>query len=87
MQKLKLSLLLAWKLTLWLISTYFNLISLQAVLKIIKHSRESLPTLVTGQLLGLDMDGTLEVTNCFPFLTDMNDEEGTNDGERVAGFG
>jgi len=38
-----------------------------AVLKIVKHCSESLPQLVTGQLLGLDYDSTLEVTNCFPF--------------------
>ena len=39
----------------------------QVVLKIIKHCRENLPALVTGQLLGLDFDGSLQVTNCFPF--------------------
>ncbi|CAO3592431.1 unnamed protein product [Absidia cylindrospora] len=43
------------------------------VLKIIKHCRESYPSNVTGQLLGLDDKGTLEVTNCFPFPSD-NDE-------------
>jgi hypothetical protein len=37
------------------------------VLKIIKHCRENLPELVTGQLLGLDVNSTLEVTNSFPF--------------------
>eukprot|EP00658_Telonema_sp_P-2_P000115 TRINITY_DN10039_c0_g1_i6.p1 TRINITY_DN10039_c0_g1~~TRINITY_DN10039_c0_g1_i6.p1 ORF type:complete len:254 (-),score=77.33 TRINITY_DN10039_c0_g1_i6:184-945(-) len=37
------------------------------VLKIVKHCKENLPQLVTGQLLGLDYGGTLEVTNCFPF--------------------
>ncbi len=37
------------------------------VLKIIKHCRESYPTLVTGQLLGLDIGQTLEVTNCYAF--------------------
>jgi hypothetical protein len=39
----------------------------QAVLKIIKHCEEFAPALVTGQLLGLDVGGVLEVTNCFPF--------------------
>jgi translation initiation factor 3 subunit H len=38
-----------------------------AVLKIVKHCKEYLPQLVTGQLLGLDFDNMLEVTNCFPF--------------------
>ena len=35
-------------------------------MKIIKHCRESLPKFVSGCLLGLDVDRTLEVTNCFP---------------------
>lgn len=37
------------------------------VLKIIQHCQEALPAFVTGQLLGLDIGRTLEVTNCFPF--------------------
>ncbi len=39
----------------------------QAILKIVKHCSECAPSLVTGQLLGLDVGTTLEVTNCFPF--------------------
>mmetsp|Transcript_11049 Transcript_11049/g.18075 ORF Transcript_11049/g.18075 Transcript_11049/m.18075 type:complete len:329 (-) Transcript_11049:472-1458(-) len=45
------------------------------VLKIIKHCKESLPTLVTGQLLGLDVERTLEVTNCFPFPSPSAEED------------
>ncbi|KAL7268753.1 hypothetical protein RUND412_008609 [Rhizina undulata] len=37
------------------------------VLKISKHAAASHPQVVTGQLLGMDFDGTLEVTNSFPF--------------------
>ena len=37
------------------------------VLKILKHCRECMPALVTGQLLGLDVGQTLEVTDSFPF--------------------
>jgi len=37
------------------------------VLKIVKHCQQALPSFVTGQLLGLDIGRTLEVTNCFPF--------------------
>ena len=37
------------------------------VLKIVKHCQESQPFLVTGQLLGLDIGSSLEVTDCFPF--------------------
>ena len=39
----------------------------QCLLKIVKHCKECMPNLVTGQLLGLDIGSTLEVTNCFPF--------------------
>lgn len=41
----------------------------QVVLKIAKHCKElgGAHTVVTGQLLGLDVGQTLEVTDCFPF--------------------
>ena len=39
----------------------------QVVLKIMQHCNEALPQLVTGQLLGLDVGHTLEVTDCFAF--------------------
>jgi hypothetical protein len=42
-------------------------VSIQVALKIIKHCKECMPALVTGQLLGLDIGSILEVTNCFPF--------------------
>eukprot|EP01128_Nolandella_sp_AFSM9_P012442 TRINITY_DN9285_c0_g1_i1.p1 TRINITY_DN9285_c0_g1~~TRINITY_DN9285_c0_g1_i1.p1 ORF type:complete len:353 (+),score=98.30 TRINITY_DN9285_c0_g1_i1:982-2040(+) len=35
-------------------------------LKIINHSKSNLPTLVTGQLLGLNLGPSLEVTDAFP---------------------
>lgn len=39
-----------------------------AVLKIVKHCQESLPSLVTGSLLGLVVqNGVLEITHAFPF--------------------
>ena len=59
------------------------------VLKIIKHCQEALPSFVTGQLLGLDIGRTLEVTNCFPFPNKNDDaaapasgaeEDGDEDG-------
>ena len=43
-----------------------------AVLKILKHCKESMPSLVTGQLLGLDIGQTLEVTDCFPFPVSLS---------------
>jgi len=45
------------------------------VLKIIKHCKENLPELVTGQLLGLDVGTTLEVTNCFPYPSKTGEED------------
>lgn len=37
------------------------------VMKIIKHCSSRFPTIATGSLVGMDVNGTLEVTNCFPF--------------------
>ncbi|CAJ0838046.1 4558_t:CDS:2 [Entrophospora sp. SA101] len=45
------------------------------VLKIIKHCHEFFPKAVTGQLLGLDVDRVLEVTNSFPFPEAKTDDE------------
>eukprot|EP00210_Caulerpa_lentillifera_P005300 g5064.t1 len=45
------------------------------LVKLQKHCNESLPTLVTGQLLGLDVGSTLEVTDCFPFPNITPDDE------------
>jgi len=44
------------------------------LLKIIKHCQENVPKIVTGSLLGLDLDEKLEVTNCFPFPSEDNAE-------------
>eukprot|EP00891_Asterochloris_glomerata_P004352 jgi/Astpho2/4352/e_gw1.00066.13.1_t len=49
-----------------------------AVLKIIKHCKESMPAVVTGQLLGLDIGQTLEITDCFPFPTRLDDEDASD---------
>lgn len=49
-----------------------------ALTKIVKHSRDSHPNNSTGTLLGLDIGGTLEVSNVFPLpsnLTAANDDE------------
>ena len=46
-------------------------------MKIIKHCRESLPTFVSGSLLGLDVADRLEVTSSFPFPSvDTSEAEG-----------
>jgi len=46
-----------------------------ALLKIIKHCKENVPDVCTGQLLGLEMSGRLEVTNCFPTLEETDDSD------------
>ncbi|PGH15585.1 eukaryotic translation initiation factor 3 subunit H [Helicocarpus griseus UAMH5409] len=37
------------------------------VMKIIKHSSQAFPTTATGSLVGMDVRGTLQITNSFPF--------------------
>lgn len=45
------------------------------MLKIIKHCQDHLLESVTGQLLGLAIGATLEVTHCFPFYSPSDQEE------------
>ncbi|KAL7443094.1 hypothetical protein ACHAXH_008618 [Discostella pseudostelligera] len=48
-----------------------------AALKIIKHCQESLPTMVTGSLLGLTIEeGCLEITHAFPMPEPHDDNRG-----------
>lgn len=49
-------------------------------MKIIKHSSQTFPTTATGSLVGMDVNGTLQITNCFPFPTiDIPATEGHQD--------
>ncbi|RKP26897.1 eukaryotic translation initiation factor 3 subunit H-like protein [Syncephalis pseudoplumigaleata] len=48
------------------------------VMKIIKHCRERHNGTVTGQLLGLDVDGCLEITNCFPLPQSNKHDDGSS---------
>ncbi len=50
------------------------------VLKIVQHCQSALPGFVTGQLLGLDIGRTLEVTNCFPFPGKEDAEQARAEG-------
>eukprot|EP00814_Leptocylindrus_danicus_P001955 CAMPEP_0116032668 /NCGR_PEP_ID=MMETSP0321-20121206/18313_1 /TAXON_ID=163516 /ORGANISM="Leptocylindrus danicus var. danicus, Strain B650" /LENGTH=293 /DNA_ID=CAMNT_0003508161 /DNA_START=30 /DNA_END=911 /DNA_ORIENTATION=+ len=51
-----------------------------AVLKIVKHCQDSLPTMVTGSLLGLMVEnGVLEITHAFPFPDQPKDGSGDDD--------
>ena len=54
----------------------------QVVLKIINHARDNAPSEATGLLLGLPIDGRLEVTNCIP--QSKGDDEGANDETQTA---
>lgn len=44
-----------------------KLINLQVVMKIVKACAASFPTTATGSIVGMDTNGTLEITNSFPF--------------------
>jgi hypothetical protein len=58
-----------------LIATFAYFKIFQVVLKIVKHCRESIPATVTGQLMGLDVNGVLEVTHSFPMPKNNQDSE------------
>eukprot|EP00879_Flechtneria_rotunda_P006685 GHRR01007025.1.p1 GENE.GHRR01007025.1~~GHRR01007025.1.p1 ORF type:complete len:333 (+),score=130.07 GHRR01007025.1:296-1294(+) len=47
----------------------------QVVLKIMQHCDGAAPQIVTGQLLGLDVGQTMEVTDCFPFPSAEEDAD------------
>lgn len=36
-------------------------------MRITKHSSQTFPSVATGSLVGMDVNGTLEITNAFPF--------------------
>lgn len=48
---------------------------MQVVSKIVKHAREAQGSSAHGLLLGLDLDGTLEVSNSFPMPHHVNDDD------------
>eukprot|EP00428_Durinskia_dybowskii_P019991 CAMPEP_0170208472 /NCGR_PEP_ID=MMETSP0116_2-20130129/3822_1 /TAXON_ID=400756 /ORGANISM="Durinskia baltica, Strain CSIRO CS-38" /LENGTH=296 /DNA_ID=CAMNT_0010458947 /DNA_START=67 /DNA_END=954 /DNA_ORIENTATION=+ len=51
-----------------------------ALMKIVKHCHDSLPTMVTGSLLGLATEsGVLEITHAFPSPDSGKDDEGDDD--------
>jgi len=53
------------------------------LLKIIKHCKNSIPDIVTGQLLGLAKNSVLEVTNCFPRPDDDDESTGSSDNYQI----
>lgn len=40
-------------------------------MRIVNHARSMAPDIVSGHLLGMDVDSTLEVTSCFPMPADQ----------------
>lgn len=48
-------------------SGYHTYLEWQVVMKVIKHCSQIFPTIATGSLVGMDVNGTLQVTNSFPF--------------------
>lgn len=51
-----------------------------AVLKIVKHCNDSLPTMVAGSLLGLDVNGSLEITYSYSFPVPKVEGENSSEG-------
>jgi len=52
-------------------------------MRIIKHSAQSFPTTATGSLVGMDVNGVLEITNAFPFPVVDTGSDG-HDGQNNA---
>ena len=52
-----------------------------ALMKIVKHCNDNLPTMVSGSLLGLDVDGVLEVTFSLPLPNTKSDNPEMGDQE------
>jgi translation initiation factor 3 subunit H len=58
-----------------------------AAMKIAKHCDDNLPTMVAGSLLGLDVDGVLEVTYSYPFPSPKvpdGEERGRDEPQQTA---
>lgn len=56
-------------------------------MKVIKHCQENFPMTVMGQLLGMDVDDTLEITNCYPFMSQPKGASAANpDGIDIVAF-
>jgi translation initiation factor 3 subunit H len=53
----------------------FSSKAFQVVTKILKHGREAPSTTAHGLLLGLDLDGILEVSNSFPLPNVPHDDD------------
>lgn len=52
------------------------------LLKMMKHCSENELNVVSGQLLGLNFENSLEVTNCYPMIQEEVKEEETNEDDQ-----
>ena len=52
-------------------------------MKIIQHCQQAYPTAVSGQLLGLDQEGTLDITYSFPIFVTRDDDDGEDEDYQV----
>lgn len=52
-------------------------------MKMIKHCSSRFPTTATGALVGMDVNGTLQVTNTFPFPVVEIPQDSHYDGQHV----
>lgn len=57
-----------------------------AVMKIFDHCKDHFPDPVTGQLLGIDDEGILKITNCFPFIKQQEPRDEAQDQEDGASY-
>lgn len=55
------------------------------VMKVIKHCQENFPLTVMGQLLGMESESTLEITNCYPFMSQPSATTGNTTSGTSAG--
>lgn len=53
------------------------------ITKIIKHGSQAFPSVGTGSLVGMDVNGTLQITNSFPFPVVESSQDG-HDGANAA---
>lgn len=61
-------------------------IDVQAMMKIVRHCKDNRHKTVTGQLLGIDADGALKITNCFPFIKQQEPRDEMQDQEDGASY-
>ncbi|KAI9756733.1 MAG: hypothetical protein M4579_003734 [Chaenotheca gracillima] len=54
------------------------------VLKVIKHCSQTFPTVATGSIVGMDVNGLLQITNSFPFPTAENIQESYHDSNTAS---